>query len=104
MRHRIGTIFPQGEVVVSTIHHLLDNLSPRKKMMAFVVAGVVGLVLFLLLLEISVRKELAAEARDVAIDAAASASSASVEKMPFEDRFAINRAPLCCSLWTHQMH
>jgi hypothetical protein len=92
MRHRIGTIFPQGEVVVSTIHHLLDNLSPRKKMMAFVVAGVVGLVLFLLLLEISVRKELAAEARDVAIDAAASASSASVEKMPFEDRFAIQPA------------
>ena len=91
MRHRIGTIFPQGEVVVSTIHHLLDNLSPRKKMMAFVVAGVVGLVLFLLLLEISVRKELAAEARDVAIHTA-SASSASAQEIQFEDRFAIQPA------------
>ena len=67
MRHRIDALLPQGEVVVRTIHHLLGNLSPRKKVMAFVVAGVAGLAL-LLLLEISVRRELAAEARHVAID------------------------------------
>ena len=91
MRHRIGVILPQGDVVVGTIHHLLGDLSPRKKMMTFVVAGVIGLALLLILLEISVRSELAAEARDVAIDAA-SASSASVQKMPFEDRFAIQSA------------
>jgi len=91
MRHRIGTILPQGEVVVSTIHHLLGNFTPRKKMMAFVVAGVVGLALVLLFLEISVRRELAAEARDVAIHTA-SASSASAQEIQFEDRFAIQPA------------
>ena len=91
MRHRIGTILPQGEVVVSTIHHLLGNFTPRKKKMAFVVAGVVGLALVLLFLEISVRRELAAEARDVAIHTA-SASSASAQEIQFEDRFAIQPA------------
>ena len=90
MRHRIDALLPQGEVVVRTIHHLLGNLSPRKKVMAFVVAGVAGLAL-LLLLEISVRRELAAEARHVAIDTV-SASSASAQEIQFEDRFAIQPA------------
>jgi hypothetical protein len=92
MRHRIDALLPQGEVVVRTIHHLLGNLSPRKKVMAFVVAGVAGLaLLLLLLLEISVRRELAAEARHVAIDTV-SASSASAQEIQFEDRFAIQPA------------
>jgi hypothetical protein len=90
MRHRIDALLPQGEVVVRTIHHLLGNLSPRKKVMAFVVAGVAGLAL-LLLLEISVRRELAAEARHVVIDTA-SASSASAQEIQFEDRFVIQPA------------
>src|SRR5262249_60504809 len=82
---------PEGDVVVRTIHHLLGNLRPRKKVMAFVVAGVAGLALLLLLLEISVRRELAAEARHVAIDTV-SASSASAQEIQFEDRFAIQPA------------
>jgi hypothetical protein len=86
MRRPIDAILPHAEAVERTIHHLLGNLSPRKKMLAFVVvAGVVGLVL---LLEISVRRELAEEASDAAIDAAP-ASSASVQKIQFDDRFAI---------------
>src|SRR5215472_652240 len=89
-RRRIDAMVAQGEVVVRTIHHLLGNLSPRKKVMAFVVAGVAGLAL-LLLLEISVRRELAAEARHVAIDTV-SASSASAQEIQFEDRFAIQPA------------
>jgi hypothetical protein len=48
---------------VRTVRQLFGNLSPRKTL-AFVVAGVVGLALALLiLLEISVRMELAKEAR-----------------------------------------
>jgi len=54
-------------------------------MLAFVVAGAVGLALLLLLLEISVRRELAKEASDAAI----SVSSANVQEMQFEDLFPI---------------
>jgi hypothetical protein len=90
MRRPIDAMLPHAEAVERTIRHLLGNLSPRKKMPAFVVvAGVVGLaLLLLLLLEISVRSHFAEEASDAAIDAAP-ASSASVQNMQFDDRFAI---------------
>jgi hypothetical protein len=89
MRRPIDAMLPHAEAVERTIRHLLGNLSPRKKMPAFVVvAGVVGLALLLLLLEISVRSHFAEEASDAAIDAAP-ASSASVQNMQFDDRFAI---------------
>jgi hypothetical protein len=89
MRRQIDAILPHAEAVERTIRHLLGNLSPRKKMLAFVVvAGVVGLALLLLLLEISVRREFAEEASDAAIDAAP-AASASVQEMQFDDRFAL---------------
>jgi hypothetical protein len=59
MRRRIDAILPRGEVVVRTTR-LLGNLSSRKKTVAFLVSGVVGVALILLLLlEISVRRELA---------------------------------------------
>jgi hypothetical protein len=89
MRRPIDAMLPHAEAVERTIRHLLGNLSPRKKMPAFVVvAGVVGLALLLLLLEISVRREFAEEASDAAIDAAP-AASASVQEMQFDDRFAL---------------
>jgi hypothetical protein len=64
MRRRIDAIVPHGELVVRTVRQLLLNLKPRNTL-AFVVAGVVGLALVvLILLEISVRMELAKEASD----------------------------------------
>jgi hypothetical protein len=60
----------------------------RHKTLTFVVAGAVGLALILLLLEISVRSELANEASDAAIDAVP-VPSASPQKMEFGDAFSI---------------
>ena len=68
MHRRIDAVLPHGEVIVRRICQLLGKLTHRKKMLAFVVAGAVGLaLLLLLLLEISVRRELAKEASDAAI-------------------------------------
>jgi hypothetical protein len=83
MRRRIDAVLPHAEVVGRTVCQLLGNLSPRKKTLALVVAGVVGLAL-LLLLEISVRTELAKEANDAAI-AVTPAPTASAQKMEFGD-------------------
>jgi hypothetical protein len=85
MRRRIDAVLPHAEVVGRTVCQLLGNLSPRKKTLALVVAGVVGLaLLLLLLLEISVRTELAKEANDAAI-AVTPAPTASAQKMEFGD-------------------
>ena len=84
MHRRIDAVLPHGEVIVRRICQLLGKLTHRNKMLAFVVAGAVGLAL-LLLLEISVRRELAKEASDAAI----SVSSANVQEMQFEDLFPI---------------
>ena len=86
MRRRIDAILPHGEVVVRTVRQLLGNLRPRKTTLTLVVAGLVGLVLILLLLEISLRMELAKEASDAAIDVT-SAPSARPQKMEFGDAF-----------------
>jgi len=64
MRHRIDAILPHGELVVRTVRQLFGNLSPRKRTLIFVAAGLIGLALIFLLLEISLRMELAKEARD----------------------------------------
>ena len=80
-------IMPHGEPVMRTIRQLLGNLS-RHKTLTFVVAGLVGIALILLLLEISVRSELSKEASDAAIDALP-APSESPQKMEFGDAFSI---------------
>jgi hypothetical protein len=85
----MDAILPHGKLVVLTIRQLLGNLS-RHKTLTFVVAGAVGLAFILLLLEISVRNELAKEASDAAIDAVP-APSASPQKMEFGDAFSIQR-------------
>jgi hypothetical protein len=84
MRRRIDAVLPHAEIVVRTVCELLGNLTPRKKTLALVVAGAVGLALLLLLLEISVRTELAKEANDAAI-AVSPAPTASAQKMESGD-------------------
>jgi hypothetical protein len=87
MRHGIDAILPHGKLVLRTVRQLFGNLKPRNTL-AFVVAGVVGLGLVLLiLLEISVRMELAKEASDAAIGATP-APSPSPQRMEFGDAFA----------------
>jgi hypothetical protein len=90
MRRRIDAVLPHAEVVLRTICQPLGNLSPRKKTLAVVGAGVVGLALLLLLLEISVRAELAKEANDAAI-AVTPAPTASAQIMEFAD--AVSNQP-----------
>jgi hypothetical protein len=75
----LDAVRPYGEVFLRTVDQLTGNFRHRK--LLAVVAGVAGLVLILiLLLEISVRIELAREAGNAAIDATA-APSASEQKM-----------------------
>jgi hypothetical protein len=89
MRHGIDAILPHGKLVVRTVRQLLGNLNPRKATLAFVVAGVVGVALILLiLLELSVRMELAKEASDAAMEATPAASPSS-QKMEFGDALPI---------------
>jgi hypothetical protein len=83
MRRRMDAIPPPNKLGARTIHQLLANLS-RHKALTFVVAGVIGLALILLSLEISVRRQLANEAGDAAIDTVP-APSASAQKMDFGD-------------------
>src|SRR5262249_26991817 len=84
MRHRIDAILPHGELVVRKVRQLFGNLSPRKTALIVVAAGLIGLalILLLLLLEISLRMELAKEARDAVIDATP-APSVSLQKTEF---------------------
>ena len=83
MRRRMDAILPPNKLGARTIHQLLGNLS-RHRALTFVVAGVIGLALILLSLEISVRRQLANEASDAAIDTVP-APSASAQKMDFGD-------------------
>jgi hypothetical protein len=83
MHRRTDAIMPYAELVVGTVGRLLGKFR-RQKMLA-VVTGLVGLALFLiLLLEISLRIQLANEARLVGTDATL-ASSASPPKAEFND-------------------
>jgi hypothetical protein len=88
MRHRIHAILPHGELVVRTVRQLFGNLSPRKRTLIFVAAGLIGLALILLLLEISLRMELAKEVSDAAIGVIP-APSESPQKLEFADAFPI---------------
>jgi hypothetical protein len=62
MRHRIDAILPHGELVVRTVRQLLLNLKPTT--LIFVAAGLIApALILLLLLEISLRMELAMQRR-----------------------------------------
>jgi hypothetical protein len=89
MRRRMDAILPPGKLGARTIRQLLGN-SSRHKALTVVVAGVIGLALILLLLELSVRRQLANEASDAAIDTVP-APSARPQKMDFGDAFSIQR-------------
>ncbi len=83
MRHRIDAILPHGELVVRTVRQLFGNLSPRRTTLIFVAAGLIGLALILLLLEISLKMELAKEASDAAKGVVGS------QRLEFGDAFPI---------------
>jgi hypothetical protein len=87
MRRRIDAVRPCGEVFLRTVDQLIGNFRHRKSLA--VVAGVAGLVLiFILLLEISVRIELANEGTNAGIHATA-APSASPQEMKFGNAFTL---------------
>jgi hypothetical protein len=87
MRRRIDAVMPYGKIFVRTVDQLIGNFRRRKSLA--VVAGVAGLVLiFILLLEISVRIDLANEGRNPGIDATA-ALSASPQKTEFGDALTL---------------
>jgi hypothetical protein len=65
MRRRMELIMPQGERFMGTFHRLLGTASPRKTIM-LAAAGLLALGLIFVLLEVSVRSELAREATDAA--------------------------------------
>jgi hypothetical protein len=65
MRHRMDAILPQGEHPPRTFRQLLGTASPRKAIM-LAAAGVAVLGLIFVLLEVSVRNEVAREATDAA--------------------------------------
>ena len=89
VRRRMDAILLPGKLGAHKIRQLLGN-SSRHKALTVVVAGVIGLALILLLLEISVRRQLAIEASDAAIDTV-HALSARPQKMDFGDAFSIQR-------------
>jgi hypothetical protein len=63
MRHRMELFMPQVERLLRAFRRLLGAVSPRKAIM-LVAAGVVALGLIFVLLEVSVRNEVAREATD----------------------------------------
>src|SRR4029077_20439424 len=63
MRHRMELFMPQVERLLRAFRRLLGTVSPRKAIM-LVSAGVVALGLIFVLLEVSVRNEVAREATD----------------------------------------
>ena len=63
MRHRMELFMPQVERLLRAFRRLLGTVSPRKAIM-LVAAGVVALGLIFVLLEVSVRNEVAREATD----------------------------------------
>ena len=83
MRRRTEAVMPYAELAAGAVSRLLGHFRRRKTLA--VVTGVVGLALFLiLLLEISLRIQLAQEARDAGRDATL-AASASAPKEQFDE-------------------
>jgi len=65
MRCRMELIMPHGERLLGTFRRLLGTAGPRKAIL-LVAAGVAALGLIFVLLEVSVRNEVAREATDAA--------------------------------------
>jgi hypothetical protein len=87
LRRRADAVVPYAELVVGTVGRLLGKFRHQKKLA--VATGAVGLALFLiLLLEVSLRIQLAQEARDAEIGATL-AASASEPKKEVDDAFPI---------------
>ena len=92
LHRRIDALLHHGELVVRTVRQLFGNLSPRKTALIFVAAGLTGLALILLLLEISLRMELAKEASDAA-KGVIPAPSANLQRLEFADALPIQPTP-----------
>jgi hypothetical protein len=87
MRRRTQPVMPYAELAVGAAGRLLGHFRRRKTLT--VATGVVGLALFLiLLLEISLRIQLAQEARDAGADTTL-AASASAPKNEFDDALPV---------------
>jgi hypothetical protein len=87
LRRRTQAVMPYAELAVGAVGRLFDHFRRRKTLA--VATGVVGLALFLiLLLEISLRIQLAQEARDAGTDATL-AASASAPKKELDDAFPV---------------
>ena len=87
MRRRTEAVMPYAERAAGAVSRLLGQFRRRKTLA--VAMGVVGLALFLiLLLEISLRLQLAQEARDARTDATLTAS-ASAAKNELDDAFRV---------------
>ena len=87
MRRQTQAVIPYAELAVGAVGRLLGHFRRRKTLA--VATGMVGLALFLiLLLEISLRMQLAQEARDVGADATL-AASASAPKKELDDAFPV---------------
>lgn len=67
MRHRFDALLPQREFVLRTVRQPFGKLRGRRTTVIFAAAGLIGLALIVLLLEINLRMELAEEPRDAAI-------------------------------------
>jgi hypothetical protein len=81
------TSLPPNEYLAQALYHLRRTLR-QKKTLVFVVTGLAGLVLIFSLLEISVRRELAKQATDAAIEGLPAVPS-SPQQIEFVDRFVI---------------
>jgi hypothetical protein len=86
MRRRTQAVMPYAELAVGAVGRLLGHFRRRKTLA--VATGVVGLALLILLLEISLRIQLAQEARDAGTDATL-AASASAPKTELDDAFPV---------------
>jgi hypothetical protein len=89
MRRRTQAVMPYAELAVGAVGRLLGRFRRRKTLA--VATGVVGLALFLiLLLEISLRIQLAQEARDAGTDATLAASASAPKEL--DDAFPVQSA------------
>jgi hypothetical protein len=86
MRRRTEAVMPYAELAVGAVGRLVGHFRRRKTLA--VATGVVGLALLILLLEISLRIQLAQEARDAGTDATL-AASASAPKEDLDDGFPV---------------
>jgi hypothetical protein len=87
MRCRFDALLLQGELVVRTVRQPFGKLSSRTTVI-FAAAGLIGLALIVLLLEISLRMEVAEEARHAAIHVIA-LPSAGPQGLEFGDALPI---------------